>query len=157
MSLRTIQAARQAIFNILTTTPLTYTVNNGQMQTVPLANIQSSAPWTLGATEPPDPLISFVVSSNGVGELILDDRRIEIKLWVSTKVGAGDHVTEIYEAIRLRIVSGSEGISPLSRSATGSTLACNITEVHEKKVMYPEFEKDSSRWYISATYSAVAL
>ncbi len=154
--MRTIPSIRQAIYAALTTVPLTYAVNNGSPQTLDGSHIFGAAP--VDVPEPPDPLVSVTVGGRGETSLQIAFRNLEIRVSVSSsQSGADDIVTEIYEAVRARLISpNAEGASPLSRTATGSTLAAIIATIKETNSMPAAFEPTSQRWYVNATLEAVA-
>lgn len=159
MSARTLSAIRQAVYTALTSPLLTYTVNNGSAQTLPAANVFPMAPFDMGdGSTKPDPLVNFQVTGRGKPSLQLSDRRIVIKVWVSTASGSDDTVTEIMAAIYGVLESpNAEGVSPLSRAATGSTLAATIREVRETESIGATFEMMTQRIYADATFSAIAI
>lgn len=158
MSARTLSAVRQMLFTALTTPPLTYTVNNGAPQTVPAANVFTIPPFDMLDTQNrPSPLINFQVIGRGPVSLQLEDRRIEIKVWVSGTTGDDDDVTEIMAAIYGLIESpNADGVSPLSRVATGTTLGVLIREVRAIDASAPAFDTISQRIYVDASFSAIA-
>lgn len=158
MSARTLQAVRQAIFTALTVPPLTYTINNGSPVTVPAANVFTLAPYDMGDKPiKPDPLVNFEVTGRGAQSLQLADRRVQIKVWVSTSMGSDDTVTEIMAAIYGLLESpNADGVSSLSRAATGQTLPVTIREVREIDSIGATFDIKSQRIYADATFHAIA-
>lgn len=156
---RTLTAVRQAIYAALTSPLLTYVVNGGAPITIPAANVFPIAPFDMGdGSAKPDPLINFQVTGRGKPSLELADRRITIRLWVSTASGDDDVVTEIMAAIYALIESpNAEGISPLSRAAGSGTLATIIREVRETDSYAPTFEGQTQRIFADATFAAIAL
>jgi hypothetical protein len=159
MSARTIQAVRQSLYSALTNPPLSYQVNSGAIQTVPAANVYTMAPFDMPENaDKPDPLVNFTVLGRGVESLQLYSRRIEIKVWVSTLTGSDDDVTEIMAAIFGLIESpNSEGVSPLSRAATATTLAVVVREVREIESIAPTYEVSTQRVFADATFHAIVV
>lgn len=161
---RLIPAVRQAVGAALTSPPLTYAINNGSPQTLPTANIKPRAPW-VGSGARPDPMVNFAVSSRGTVSLALADRHLTLKVWVSATGGSAptdppgdDLVTEIYEAVRGRLISpDNSGRTLWSRASAGSTLGVVIRECRETMMLAVDFDKDSNRWYCSAEFNVFAV
>lgn len=156
--MRTIAALRQAVFAALTSPALSYTVNNGAPQPLAAGNVRPGGQF-VGAGVAPDPFVSFEISAGPTISLAIADRRVHIKVAVSSAAAGGDDlVTEILEGVRARLISGPEGISALSRAATGSTLPVTVREIREVGTpLGAAFESVSQRWYASTEFSAIAL
>lgn len=157
--MRTITAFRQSVFSILTSPQLAYVVNGAAPQVLPVASVRGEPPWVTGADAAPDPLVNFSVASRGRQSLELRDRHIELRIWISSASGP-DVVTALAEAVLARIAPESadaSSSSALSRAAAPSTLPIVVRELRESSVLPAAFEKESQRWWISATFSAIAL
>lgn len=173
---RTLQAVRQVIYYALTAPPLTYSINGSSPITLSAANVSTRAPWNLavGLTpqEPiPTPSVAFTVEGKSPWQMIAE-RDMMLKIWVSSNstnlpafAGPDDEVTEVYEAIRA-ILHGaddeaqtSEAFPPasLTRVATDLALGLTVRRCRESHAFPADYEKDSARWWISASYRIVAL
>ncbi|MDB5042168.1 MAG: hypothetical protein JWN27_2894 [Candidatus Eremiobacteraeota bacterium] len=154
---RTIPAVRQAVFSALTSTAFQYVINAGAPITIPVSSFRAGKQF-VGSGTPPDPFVTIDVTDGGAVTQALPDRHVRIKVTASTAaVGGDDAVTEIIEVAIARLRSGPEGISLLSRAATGATLPATIREVRNAGGLPAAFEEQSQRWYASTEFTAIAI
>jgi hypothetical protein len=172
----TLQAVRQVIYYALTTPPLTYTISGSSPITLSAANVSTRAPWNMAVgLTPQDPIptpsIAFTVEGRSPTQM-LAERDMMLKIWVSSNstnlpgdVGPDDEVTEVYEAIRAILhgaddeaqISGAFPPPSLTRVATDLALGLSVRQCREIHAFPADYEKDSARWWISASYRIVAL
>jgi hypothetical protein len=155
---RTLQAARQGFFAALTTPPLTYQIDAGPPQTLPIENVWRCEP--VDVPEPkPDPLVCISVADAGRASLAIPMRNLDIALNISSALpGADDIVTELASAVVGLLESPDpSGAHPLSRAATAQTLPISIAQVRSSGISASRFDPVSQRWYVTASFHVVAL
>jgi hypothetical protein len=170
MSYRTLQAVRQAVYNALTAPPLSYQINADAPITLGVANVSPRAVWTPavgGQAMPLSPSVAFSVQGKA-HEVLLAERDLRMKIWVSSNsVNApDDEVTELYEAVRSRLHGADDSANgdwlqfppaSLSRADGDGILGVAMRRCREIEVLTADFEPNSARWYVSATYEVIAV
>lgn len=169
MSLRTIPAVRQVIYAALTSPAITYQVGwGGATNTLTDANVSPRPIWYSAVGGQPltiSPYIAFTIGGKAHMEL-LSERKLELKIWVSSTESDSD-IEELYEqGIRARLHGAdleaiAEGLQmppePLTREQTDSLLGLTVRRCRETLVLPSDFSKDDGRWYLSARYELIAL
>jgi hypothetical protein len=156
---QTLQSFRQAVYTALTVPPLTYMVNNGAPQTLPVANVAPRSVWNI-TSQTPDPAIFFdvAVQKKAVSRYI-DQRWLTLRTWC-VATASDDTATALYEASRLILHRADQEAPPLvqtlSRIAGTSTFPLTVVELLETRALPASFEKESARWYVEAWYEAIA-
>jgi hypothetical protein len=152
------QALRQVLFSSLIAPPLVYNLETGPV-TLPIANVQSARVWNTGGVSAPSPLVTLSVSSHSIRNR-LAYRAFNAKIQVVSSNGA-DECEAIYEAVRARLQLADQQASPfsndLSRSPNGAAYGLAMLEIQEHRVSDTDFERETSRWYLTAELGIVAL
>lgn len=171
--MRTLQAVRQVLYAALTAPPLTYQINDGAPITLSAQNVAARPVWTPaigGGPQAPSPYVCFAVGGAGHSTLIAE-RGLRARIWVSSDSGSNapdDEVTELYEAIRARLHGADDEATSdwlefappsLSRIDTAHALGVAIRRCRELSpgAQPADYEPQSGRWYVSATYEIVAV
>jgi hypothetical protein len=156
-------ALYEAVHAALTSPALPYTVNNADgtysTTTLPAANVVSRSAW-LNGSNPPDPLIAFSIGSKGAVSRFLPDRELRLYVWCASTFEISARF--LYEAVRARInfadqEGGDYAGADLSRAATSRSLPLVMRSCEEIEALPCEFDRQTGRWYVTATFKVCAI
>jgi hypothetical protein len=170
MSFRTQQAVKQAVYSRLTSPPITYAINASSPITLTAANVVSRAVWIPAVGGQPQAISPYIAFSVGgrAHEKLLAERDLKLKIWVSSNsLDRPDaEVTEVYEAVRALLHGADDEATSewlqmappsLTRADGEGILGCVVRRCREVEALDADYEPNSARWYISATYRVVAV
>jgi hypothetical protein len=150
MAQRTLTTVRQAVYAALTSPQLAYAVGDGPEQTLPVANVLTSAPGGPAGTTLPDPFVSFSVGGRGVISQNMPERIVRLRVWCGSSA-SGDLATDLYEAVRARLIPDGNDAAVIV-AANGV-----ISDCRERYVWYSQFDTTLQRWVITAMLWLVAV
>jgi hypothetical protein len=151
MAQRTLTTVRQAVYAALTSPQLTYAVGDGPEQTLPIASVLTSAPGGPAGTTMPDPFVCFSVGGRGTISQNVPARIVRVRVWCGSSA-SGDLATDLYEAVRARLIADGDDAAPIIAAANGV-----ISDSRERYVWYSQYDATLQRWVITAMLWLVAV